>query len=67
MPKSQHPFKPKPNNGNKKVIDVASDLAVAGMSARMFDKYDKPEDVAAYCLAVSKSLLEYDADIDDDT
>ena len=65
MPKDKHhPFKP--NNSKKKVIDVARDLAVAGMSARMFDKYDKPADVATYCIEVAKNILDYDANIDVD-
>lgn len=52
---------PKPNhNPNKKVIDVAKDLAVAGMNGRIFDKYDKPDDVAVFCLAVATKILEYE-------
>lgn len=65
MPKPNHPNHP-PANPNRKVIDVAKNLAVAGMSARMFDKYDKPEEAAKYCIDVATSILKYDTDIDVD-
>jgi hypothetical protein len=45
---------------------VAKDLAVAGMNGRIFDKYDKPEEVADFCLAIATRIVKYDADIDVD-
>ena len=47
---------------DKKVIDVAKDLAIAGMTGRIFDKYDKPEEVAKFCLDVAVNILEYESD-----
>lgn len=49
----------KPGNDDKKVISVASDLAVQAMQTRMWEA-NKPEEIADFCLAVAARIFAYD-------
>lgn len=66
MPKPKHAHPHGQDRVDKRVVGVAKDFAVAALNARAFDKFDKPEELAAYCLKVSKDIIDYDSDIDVD-
>jgi len=68
-PGQGNPHQPHGRPVKERVIKVASDLAVQGMMARMFDKFDS-EQAAKYCLDVAKRITDYEAidgdiDVDD--
>lgn len=53
----------KDKKNGKKITNIATSLAVAGMGAGMFTNY-KPEDISAYCLAVATAITSAEADSD---
>lgn len=48
---------------NKKIISLAGELAANAMAARMFDAY-KPEEIADFCLAAARRIIDKPIDTD---
>ena len=50
---------PKKKPSSKKVIDVATDVAVAAMTGRMWEQH-KPEEIADFALAVAVKIVTWE-------
>lgn len=63
------PHKTKPHHHHEKnrIEKVAVDLAVSGMSSRIYDVLKTPEEISKFCIDVATRIIDQDIDGDADS